>query len=163
MKKNLTIVKILSLILAGYFMLAACQATSNDSKKDDNKVTTQEVVDHDDHDDHDGLVVVSEIMADGFAHVHGDHDHFEEGKIPGNAKFLDSTLPADDYVFDEKDVVYNLDEGSIIKVNDKFYYYPNDKENTDTILTKEEAMALTEGDDHDEDHDDHDDHHEDHE
>ncbi|MGT2771809.1 pneumococcal-type histidine triad protein [Streptococcus marimammalium] len=164
MKKNLTIIKIIGLILAGYFMLVACQASISDNQKDD-VATTQVTADHDDKDDHanhDDLIIVSEIMSDGYAYVHGDHDHFQEGKVPNNAKFLDTTLPEGSYKLNDSDVLYEVAEGHIIKVNEKFYYYPKNRENTDTILTKAEAIALTEGDDHDEDHEKHDDHDEDH-
>ncbi|MCU9533920.1 pneumococcal-type histidine triad protein [Streptococcus sp. CSL10205-OR2] len=168
MLKNLKIIKMMGVVLAGYFLLTACQASTTDNQKDDDMVTTQVTTDHDDkddhadHDDHDDLIIVSEIMSDGYAYVHGDHDHFEEGKVPSNAKFLDTTLPEDSYKLNDSDVLYEVAEGYIIKVNEKFYYYPKDRENTDTILTKAEAMALTEGDDHDEDHEGHDDHDEDH-
>lgn len=169
MKKNLTIVKILSLVLVGYFMLVACQSATIDSQKDDDMATTQVTVDHndkDDHSDHDDLIIVSEIMSDGYAYVHGNHDHFEDGKVPNNAKFLDTTLPQDSYKLKDSDVLYEVAEGYIIKLNEKFHYYPKNRENTDTILTKAEAMALTESDEHDEEHEKHDDnedHHEDHE
>ena len=72
-------------------------------------------------------VVVSEITEDGYVTLHGDHSHYEKGLVPYNAKILDSLVYKNkDYKLKNEDIQYELAEGYVIKVNDKYYYYPKE-------------------------------------
>lgn len=93
-------------------------------------------------------VVIAEITEDGYVSVHGDHTHLEKGIIPYNAKFLDSTLLKDkNYKLNKDDILYEVAQGYIIKVNGKFFYYPKENVKQTNIVTREEAEKLTKNND----------------
>ncbi|MBF0714637.1 pneumococcal-type histidine triad protein, partial [Gemella sp. GH3] len=89
-------------------------------------------------------VVVSEITEDGYVAIHDDHTHFEKGIVPYNAKILDTLVMKDvNYVLKEDDIQYELAQGYVIKVNNKFYYYPKKNVEQTNIVTEEEAKKIT--------------------
>ena len=94
--------------------------------------------------DREETTVVSEIIEGGYISIHGDHSHVEKGLIPYNAKFLDSALLKDNtYVLNKDNIQYEVAQGYIIKVKDKYYYYPKENVKQTNIVTKEEAEKIT--------------------
>lgn len=131
-KRNLALTGIT--LLCGLTLLACQQKQATqvlDEKVKQEQVQKEETV-----------YVVAELTKDGYVLVHGDHQHFEKGSVPYDAKFLKETLLEDkNYKFNEKDVLYKVRTGYIIQVNGKVYYYP--KKTGDGIVTLEEARKLT--------------------
>lgn len=103
----------------------------------------------------DIVYVVAALSEDGYVLVHGDHQHFEKGSVPYEAKFLKETLLDDSsYRLNESDILYKVRTGYIIRVKGKIYYYP--KKAGDGIVSLEEARKLTENNpEHDHHHHDH--------
>ncbi len=95
-------------------------------------------------------IVVSEITANGYVTIHGDHTHFEKGLVPYNAKILDSLVYKNsNYKLKNEDIEYELAQGYIIKIDNKFYYYPKENVTQTNVVTKEEAEKIT-SDNHEE-------------
>lgn len=120
------------LTLVSHLTLIACQqeqATSH-KKPEIQQATTEE-----------NVYVIAEITEDGYISIHGDHNHLEKGFVPYHAKFLADTLVPKGYVFKEKDLQYKIANGSIVKVDGKFYFYPKAK--NQGIVSLEEARELT--------------------
>ena len=89
-------------------------------------------------------VVVSEITDDGYVTLHGDHSHYEKGLVPYNAKILDSLVYKNkDYKLKDEDIQYELAEGYVIKINDKYYYYPKEGINQSNIVDEKTAKEIS--------------------
>lgn len=120
------------LTLVSHLALVACQQEQMTSHHKPNIQHTQK---------DETIYVIAEITKDGFVAIYGNHEHFEKGTIPYHAKFLAETLVPKDYVFKKDDLQYKVANGSIVKVNDKLYFYPKSK--NQGIVTLEEARQLT--------------------
>ncbi|WP_369351071.1 pneumococcal-type histidine triad protein [Streptococcus hillyeri] len=83
--------------------------------------------------------IVIKITDQGYVTSHGDHFHFYNGKVPYDAIISEELLMTDpNYHFNEADVVNEIQDGYIIKVNGNYYVYlkPNSKKKN--IRSKEE-------------------------
>ena len=89
-------------------------------------------------------VVVSEITEDGYVTLHGDHSHYEKGLVPYNAKILDSLVYKNkDYKLKNEDIQYELAEGYVIKVNDKYYYYPKEGISQNNVVDEKTGKEIS--------------------
>lgn len=107
---------------------------------DNNNLSTKKI--H--YKDKTSNIVVAEITDDGYVTIHDDHTHFEKGIVPYNAKILDTLVMKDpNYILNQADIQYELEQGYVIKVNNKFYYFPKDNIKQTNIVTREEAKNIT--------------------
>ena len=89
-------------------------------------------------------IVVTEITEDGYVTLHGDHSHYEKGLVPYNAKFLDKLVYNDkNYKLKDEDIQYEVAQGYIIKVNEKYYYYPKEGVKQSNIVDEETAKTIS--------------------
>lgn len=68
--------------------------------------------------------IVVKITDKGYVTSHGDHYHYYNGKVPYNALISEELLMTDpNYVFQKSDVINEVKDGYIIKVDGKYYLY----------------------------------------
>lgn len=68
--------------------------------------------------------IVVKITDDGYVTSHGDHYHYYNGKVPYDAIISEELIIKDpSYVFNKADVINEVKDGYIIKVNGKYYLY----------------------------------------
>lgn len=73
----------------------------------------------------DDQLIITEITEKGYGWLHGDHSHFAYGKVPAEARFLPHLVYDDpNYQLRTQDIQYAVADGYIIKVSDRYYYYP---------------------------------------
>src|SRR3712207_9446329 len=66
--------------------------------------------------------IVVKITDQGYVTSHGDHFHFYNGKVPYDAILSEELLMTDpNYQFKQSDVVNEILDGYIIKVDGKYY------------------------------------------
>lgn len=83
--------------------------------------------------------IVIKITDQGYVTSHGDHFHFYNGKVPYDAIISEDLLVTDpNYHFNESDVVNEIQDGYIIKVNDNYYVYLKPNSKRKNIRSKEE-------------------------
>lgn len=83
--------------------------------------------------------IVVKITDKGYVTSHGDHYHYYNGKVPFNALISEELLMKDpNYVFRKSDVVNEVKDGYIIKVDGKYYLYLKDGSKKSNLRTKEQ-------------------------
>lgn len=83
--------------------------------------------------------IVVKITDQGYVTSHGDHYHYYNGKVPYDAIISEELIMKDpNYVLNDADIVNEVKDGYIIKVNGKYYLYLKDKNHTTNVRTKEE-------------------------
>ena len=100
--------------------------------------------------------IVNKITDDGYVTSHGDHYHYYNGKVPYDAIISEELIMNDpSYVFKQEDVVNEVRDGYIIKVNGKYYLYLKEGSKRVNVRTKaqieeqqEEAKAEVAGKGH---------------
>lgn len=100
--------------------------------------------------------IVIKITDDGYVTSHGDHYHYYNGKVPYDAIISEELIMNDpSYVFKQEDVVNEVRDGYIIKVNGKYYLYLKEGSKRVNVRTKaqieeqqEEAKAEVAGKGH---------------
>ena len=94
---------------------ARVKASANKEKTPD-QVSAEEGI--------DAEQIVVKITDKGYVTSHGDHYHFFNGKVPYDAILSEELIINDpNYVFQESDVVSEVLDGYIIKVNGNYYLY----------------------------------------
>ncbi|MEQ9809967.1 pneumococcal-type histidine triad protein [Streptococcus jiangjianxini] len=89
--------------------------------------------------------IVVKITDKGYVTSHGDHYHYYNGKVPYNALISEELMMKDpNYVFSESDVVNEVKDGYIIKVNGKYYLYLKEGSKRTNLRTKEQIAQQVE-------------------
>lgn len=83
--------------------------------------------------------IVIKITDQGYVTSHGDHFHYYNGKVPYDAIISEELLMNDpSYQFQDADIVNEVKDGYIIKVNGRYYLYLTNKENPTNLRSKHE-------------------------
>nr|WP_195853044.1 pneumococcal-type histidine triad protein [Aerococcus mictus] len=83
--------------------------------------------------------IVVKITDDGYVTSHGDHFHYYNGKVPYDAIISEELIMRDpNYKLRQEDIVNEVRDGYIIKVNGKYYLYLKDPNKAVNVRTKEE-------------------------
>lgn len=90
--------------------------------------------------------IVVKITDQGYVTSHGDHFHFYNGKVPFDAIISEELLLKDSsYVFKESDIVSEVKDGYIIKLNGHYYLYLKEGVKPTNLRTKEEIARQQKG------------------
>ncbi|MFA9468464.1 pneumococcal-type histidine triad protein [Streptococcus sp. E24BD] len=85
--------------------------------------------------------IVVKITDQGYVTSHGDHYHFYNGKVPFDAIISEELIMKDSsYVLKQEDIVNEVKDGYIIKVNGTYYLYLKDAKKAANVRTKEEII-----------------------
>ena len=83
--------------------------------------------------------IVIKITDQGYVTSHGDHYHYYNGKVPYDAIISEELLMKDlNYQLKDEDIVSEIKDGYVIKVDGKYYVYLKDATHADNVRTKEE-------------------------
>lgn len=83
--------------------------------------------------------IVVKITDQGYVTSHGDHYHYYNGKVPYDAIISEELIIRDpNYTLQQSDIINEVKDGYIIKVNGKYYLYLKDPNHTSNVRTKEE-------------------------
>lgn len=83
--------------------------------------------------------IVVKITDQGYVTSHGDHYHYYNGKVPYNAIISEELLMTDpNYHFNQSDVVNEILDGYVIKVDGKYYVYLKPGSKRKNIRTKQQ-------------------------
>lgn len=83
--------------------------------------------------------IVIKITDQGYVTSHGDHFHYYNGKVPYDAIISEELLMLDpEYQLKDSDIVNEVKDGYIIKVNGHYYLYLKNKEHPTNVRSKEE-------------------------
>lgn len=83
--------------------------------------------------------IVVKITDQGYVTSHGDHYHYYNGKVPYDAIISEELIMRDpNYTLQQSDIINEVKDGYIIKVNGKYYLYLKDPNHTSNVRTKEE-------------------------
>ena len=75
--------------------------------------------------------IVVKITDQGYVTSHGDHYHYFDGKVPFDAIISEELIIRDpNYTLQEADIVNEVKDGYIIKVEGKYYLYLKDAKHT---------------------------------
>ncbi|MGF0072154.1 pneumococcal-type histidine triad protein, partial [Streptococcus orisratti] len=86
--------------------------------------------------------IVVKITDDGYVTSHGDHYHYYNGKVPYDALISEELVMKDpSYVFKQEDVINEVKDGYIIKVDGNYYLYLKENSDHKNIRTKEQIAA----------------------
>ncbi|WP_018370189.1 pneumococcal-type histidine triad protein [Streptococcus marimammalium] len=108
---------------------------SKTSMKSENK--TQEQINEEEGISAEQIVV--KITDDGYVTSHGDHYHYYNGKVPFDSLISEDLIMNDpNYTFNQADVVNEVADGYIIKVNGNYYLYIKDGSKRKNVRTKEQ-------------------------
>ncbi|AMB94116.1 pneumococcal-type histidine triad protein [Aerococcus sanguinicola] len=87
----------------------------------------------------DAEQIVVKITDDGYVTSHGDHYHYYNGKVPFDAIISEDLVMKDpNYRLEQKDIINEVKDGYIIKVDGKYYLYLKDPKKAVNVRTKEE-------------------------
>lgn len=94
----------------------------------------------------DAEQIVVKITDQGYVTAHGDHYHYYNGKIPYDAIISEELILKDSsYVLNQADIVNEVKDGYIIKINGQYYLYLKDASKTSNVRTKEEIARQQQG------------------
>lgn len=83
--------------------------------------------------------IVVNITDKGYVTSHGDHYHYYNGKVPYDALISEDLLMTDpNYVLKKSDIVNEVKDGYIIKVNGNYYLYLKEGSQKTNLRTKEQ-------------------------
>lgn len=78
--------------------------------------------------------IVIKITDDGYVTLHGDHYHFYNGKVPFDAIISEDLLMKDpNYTLKQEDIVNEVKDGYIIKVDGRYYLYLKDPQKRSNV------------------------------
>ncbi|EFX94360.1 pneumococcal-type histidine triad protein [Streptococcus sanguinis] len=110
--------------------------TSGD-KTDKNKNLTSEQFNDEEGIEAEQIVV--KITDQGYVTSHGDHYHYFDGKVPFDAIISEELIIRDpNYTLQEADIVNEVKDGYIIKVEGKYYLYLKDAKHTSNVRSVDE-------------------------
>ncbi|WP_261046885.1 pneumococcal-type histidine triad protein [Streptococcus mitis] len=121
-----------------------------DGKQDTQKTETQTPDQVSKKEDIQAEQIVVKITDQGYVTSHGDHFHYYNGKVPFDAIFSEELLMKDaNYQLKDADVVNEIKDGYIIKVDGKYYVYLKDVAHADNVRSKDEIERQKQGHTHD--------------
>ena len=121
-----------------------------DGKQDSQKTETQTPDQVSKKEDIQAEQIVVKITDQGYVTSHGDHFHYYNDKVPFDAIFSEELLMKDaNYQLKDADIVNEIKDGYIIKVDGKYYVYLKDAAHADNIRTKDEIERQKQGHTHD--------------
>lgn len=83
--------------------------------------------------------IVVKITDQGYVTSHGDHYHYYNGKVPFDAIISEDLVMKDpNYVLNQEDIVNDVKDGYIIKVNGQYYLYLKNPGHTTNVRTREQ-------------------------
>ncbi|MER0123322.1 pneumococcal-type histidine triad protein [Streptococcus sp. ZJ93] len=89
--------------------------------------------------------IVVKITDQGYVTSHGDHYHYYNGKVPFDAIISEELIMKDSsYQLQDADIVNEVKDGYIIKVNGTYYLYLKDPAHTTNVRTKAEIARQRE-------------------
>ncbi|MTB64639.1 pneumococcal-type histidine triad protein [Streptococcus sp. zg-86] len=89
--------------------------------------------------------IVIKITDQGYVTSHGDHYHYYNGKVPFDAIISEELIMKDPaYQLQDADIVNEVKDGYIIKVNGTYYLYLKDPAHTTNVRTKAEIARQRE-------------------
>ncbi|MGT2843713.1 pneumococcal-type histidine triad protein [Streptococcus hongkongensis] len=89
--------------------------------------------------------IVVKITDKGYVTSHGDHYHYYNGKVPYDSLISEELIMKDpNYVFNKSDVINEVSDGYIIKVDGKYYLYLKEGSKKKNIRTKEQIAKQAE-------------------
>lgn len=98
--------------------------------------------------------IVIKITDDGYVTLHGDHYHFYNGKVPFDAIISEDLLMKDPtYTLKQEDIVNEVKDGYIIKVDGRYYLYLKDPQkrsnvrSSSTVAKQQQAAINNHGSD----------------
>ena len=110
--------------------------TSGD-KTDKNKNLTPDQINDEEGIEAEQIVV--KITDQGYVTSHGDHYHYFDGKVPFDAIISEELIIRDpNYTLQEADIVNEVKDGYIIKVEGKYYLYLKDAKHTSNVRSVDE-------------------------
>ncbi|KXT78636.1 pneumococcal-type histidine triad protein [Streptococcus sp. DD13] len=87
----------------------------------------------------DAEQIVIKITDEGYVTSHGDHYHYFNGKVPYDSIFSEELVMKDpNYQFKQSDIVNEVKDGYVIKVNGQYYLYLKHQDQASNVRTKEE-------------------------
>ncbi|NKZ19359.1 pneumococcal-type histidine triad protein [Streptococcus ovuberis] len=132
------------LVLVCHLALTACQTkTATETTTTSTSQTTSSSSKKTPSSDKKQESLITEIKADGYTILVDGQSKFVKGKVPKDAKFSEETLAPKDYKLDKKDVQYEVEQGYIIKLKDRFYYYPKEKSASASKGTEKAIPGVT--------------------
>ena len=148
-----SVVAFASLTVCGYTLMQH-QPGKKDSKnqvayvdkkasgKKSNKARKPENLKPDQVNDKEGIAaeqIVIKITADGYVTSHGDHYHYYNGKVPFDAILSEELIIRNpNYQLQESDIVNQVKDGYIIKVEGKYYLYLTNPTETTNVRSVDE-------------------------
>lgn len=88
-------------------------------------------------------IVVMDVNENGFVAYYDGEKHSHRGIVTNKMKIAESFVLKDNsYQFNEKNIQYPLDEGYIVLVNGKYYYYPKKDVIQNNIVSEEVAKYI---------------------
>ena len=110
--------------------------TSGD-KTDKNKNLTSDQINDEEGIEAEQIVV--KITDQGYVTSHGDHYHYFDGKVPFDAIISEELIIRDpNYTLQEADIVNEVKDGYIIKVEGKYYLYLKDAKHISNVRSVDE-------------------------
>lgn len=110
--------------------------TSGD-KTDKNKNLTPDQINDEEGIEAEQIVV--KITDQGYVTSHGDHYHYFDGKVPFDAIISEELIIRDpNYTLQQADIVNEVKDGYIIKVEGKYYLYLKDAKHTSNVRSVDE-------------------------
>lgn len=89
----------------------------------------------------DAEQIVVKITDQGYVTSHGDHYHYYNGKVPYDAIFSEELIMKDpNYQLQQEDIINEVRDGYVIKVNGNYYLYLKDPNHTVNVRTKAEIL-----------------------
>lgn len=83
--------------------------------------------------------IVVKITDQGYVTSHGDHYHYFNGKVPYDAIISEELLMKDsNYQLRNEDIVNEVKDGYVIKVDGRYYVYLKDASHSENIRSKDE-------------------------
>lgn len=88
----------------------------------------------------DAEQIVVKITDQGYVTSHGDHFHYYNGKVPFDAIFSEELVMKDpNYVLQDSHIINEVQDGYVIKVDEKYYLYLKDAKQQKNVRSKEEV------------------------
>lgn len=117
--------------------VAYIEDKTSDGKTDKNKKLTSDQINDEEGIEAEQIVV--KITDQGYVTSHGDHYHYFDGKVPFDAIISEELIIRDpNYTLQEADIVNEVKDGYIIKVEGKYYLYLKDAKHTSNVRSVEE-------------------------
>lgn len=153
----------IALIAGGYVTWQNHERSSSDNRvsyvvdednlSEENSSTEDKTPAEIDEEEHiDAEQIVAKILPDGYATSHGDHYHYYSGHVPANSLFNeDLILDQSIENFSDDNILYEIDNGWIVRKGDDYYVVLDDPNNRQNIRSESEIEAQHHNREHNDD------------